>query len=103
VPAPGTSIAALRLGRRDGNQIVYVGKAGTGFTAKSAYEVRKRLEPLIRKTPPTAKPRRKRDTIWVEPILEAEIQFRDCSIRYHAIAILSAAIQNTAAHLFPSS
>jgi ATP-dependent DNA ligase len=46
------SIAALRLGRREGKQLVYVGKAGPGFTAKSAMEVRKRLEPLMRKTPP---------------------------------------------------
>jgi bifunctional non-homologous end joining protein LigD len=77
VPARGTSLAALRLGRRDGEQLIYVGKAGTGFTAKSASEVRKRLEPLMRKTPPTAKPLRKKDTVWVEPTVEAEIEFRD--------------------------
>jgi bifunctional non-homologous end joining protein LigD len=79
VPAKGTSIAALRLGRREGKQIIYVGKAGTGFTAESANEARKRLEPLMRKTPPTAKPLRKKDTVWVEPKLEAEIEFRDIS------------------------
>jgi bifunctional non-homologous end joining protein LigD len=77
VPAPGSSIAALRLGRREGQQLVYVGKAGTGFTAKSAIDVRRRLEPLMRKTPPTARPLRKRDTVWVEPSVEAEIAFRD--------------------------
>jgi len=71
------SIAALRLARREGKQLVYVGKAGTGFTAKSAIEVRKRLEPLIRKTPPTAKPLTKKDTVWVEPKVEADIEFRD--------------------------
>jgi bifunctional non-homologous end joining protein LigD len=77
VPAKGTSIAALRLGRREGKQLVYVGKAGTGFTAKSASEVRKRLEPLMRKTPPTAKPLIKEDTVWVEPTVEADIEYRD--------------------------
>jgi bifunctional non-homologous end joining protein LigD len=77
VPAPGTSIAALRLGRREGEQLIYVGKAGTGFTARSSNEVRKRLEPLMRKTPPTARPLRKKDTVWVEPTLEADIEFRD--------------------------
>ena len=66
VPARGNSIAAIRLGRREGNALRYVGKAGTGFTAKSANEARKRLEPLMRKTPPTAKPLRKKDTVWVE-------------------------------------
>jgi bifunctional non-homologous end joining protein LigD len=77
VPAQGTSVAALRLGRREGNQLIYVGKAGTGFTVKSASEVRKRLEPLMRKTPPTAKPLRKKDTVWVEPTVEAEVEYRD--------------------------
>jgi bifunctional non-homologous end joining protein LigD len=77
VPAKGTSIAALRLGRHEGKQLVYAGKAGTGFTAKIAIEVRKRLKPLMRKTPPTAKPLRKKDTIWVEPTVEADIEFRD--------------------------
>jgi bifunctional non-homologous end joining protein LigD len=77
VPAKGTSVAALRLGRREGERLIYVGKAGTGFTATSANEVRKRLEPLMRGTPPTAKPLRKKDTVWVEPSVEAEIEFRD--------------------------
>jgi bifunctional non-homologous end joining protein LigD len=77
VPGKGTSISALRLARREGNQLVYVGKAGTGFTAKSADEVRKRLEPLMRKTPPTAKPLIKKDTVWVEPTVEADVEFRD--------------------------
>jgi bifunctional non-homologous end joining protein LigD len=36
VPQKGNSIAAIRLGRHDGRQLVYVGKAGTGFTVKSA-------------------------------------------------------------------
>jgi bifunctional non-homologous end joining protein LigD len=77
VPAKGMSVAALRLGRREGKQIVYVGKAGTGFTTKSANTVRKRLEPLMRGTPPTSKPLRKKDTVWVEPTVEAEVEFRD--------------------------
>lgn len=75
VPAKGNSIAALRLGRRDGKQLVYAGKVGTGFTAKSAVSVRERLEPLIRARAPLAKPLIKKGTIWVEPKIEAEIAY----------------------------
>ena len=76
MPARANSLAAIRLGRREGKDLVYAGKAGTGFTAKSAQDVRARLQPLIRRTPALAKPLRKKDTVWVEPKLEAEIEFR---------------------------
>jgi bifunctional non-homologous end joining protein LigD len=75
VPARGNSIAAIRLGRREGNALRYVGKAGTGFTERSAQSVRERLEPLIRRKPPVAG-LRKKDTVWVEPTLMARIEFR---------------------------
>ena len=75
VPAKGSSIAALRLGRRKGDELIYVGKAGTGFTERSAQSVRARLQPLIRRTPPIAR-LRKKDTVWVEPKLMAKIEFR---------------------------
>ena len=75
VPARGKSIAALRLGRREGTTFRYVGKAGTGFTERSAQSVRERLEPLMRRTPPVPK-LRKMDTVWVEPKLTAKIEYR---------------------------
>lgn len=75
IPAGAHSIAALRLARRDGNTMVYVGKAGTGFNTRSAREIRTRLEPLRRVT--AAVPLRKNDTVWVEPCVEAIIQFND--------------------------
>jgi bifunctional non-homologous end joining protein LigD len=74
VPAKGRSIAALRLARREGERLVYVGKVGTGFTQKTAQSVRERLEPLVRKTPALAKPLRKKDTVWVEPKVSARVQ-----------------------------
>jgi bifunctional non-homologous end joining protein LigD len=70
----GRSIAALRLARREGKELVYAGKVGTGFTQKTAQSVRERLEPLLRKTPPIAKPVRKKDTVWVEPRVSARVQ-----------------------------
>lgn len=74
VPAAGRSIAALRLARRDGADLVYAGKVGTGFSVRTAQTVRERLEPLMRKTPPLAKPLRKKDTVWVEPTLSAKVE-----------------------------
>jgi bifunctional non-homologous end joining protein LigD len=74
VPQKGNSIAAIRLGRHDGREL---GKAGTGFTVKSAQSVRKRLAPLVRKAPPLAKPLKRPDTIWVEPRVIADIAFTE--------------------------
>jgi bifunctional non-homologous end joining protein LigD len=74
IPAGGGAIAALRLGRQEGNELVYAGKVGTGFSQKTAQTVRQRLEPLMRRTPPLAKPLRKKDTIWVEPKLSAKVE-----------------------------
>ena len=77
VPQKGNSIAAIRLGRPEGGALVYAGKAGTGFTVKSAQSVRARLLPLHRKSPPLAKPLRRPDTIWVEPKVIADIAFTE--------------------------
>ena len=77
VPQKGNSIAAIRLGRPEGGALVHAGKAGTGFTVKSAQSVRERLLPLHRKSPPLAKPLKRPDTIWVEPIVIADIAFTE--------------------------
>ena len=77
VPQKGNSIAAIRLGRPEGGALVYAGKAGTGFTVKSAQSVRERLLPLHRKSPPLAKPLKRPDTIWVEPKVIADIAFTE--------------------------
>jgi bifunctional non-homologous end joining protein LigD len=77
VPQKGNSIAAIRLGRPEGRALVYAGKAGTGFTVKSAQSVRERLAPLHRKTPPLTKPLKRPDTIWVEPRVIADIAFTE--------------------------
>jgi bifunctional non-homologous end joining protein LigD len=77
VPSKGNTIAAIRLGRHDGRELIYAGKAGTGFTVKSAQSVRERLLPLHRKTPPLAKPLKRPDTIRVEPDMIADIAFTE--------------------------
>jgi hypothetical protein len=40
-------IASLYVGRRDGDRLIYAGKARSGYTEAVAREVRERLDPLI--------------------------------------------------------
>ncbi|NIK47722.1 hypothetical protein [Variibacter gotjawalensis] len=75
VPQSGGTVAALRLARQQGSELVYAGKVGTGFSAKSGAEVRKKLEPLMRKAAALSKPLKKTDTVWVEPRFEADVGF----------------------------
>jgi bifunctional non-homologous end joining protein LigD len=68
-------IASLYLGRREGEQLLYAGKAQTGFKTEALYELRERLDPFIRKTSPLSVPVKKPKATWVEPVLQAEIEF----------------------------
>jgi bifunctional non-homologous end joining protein LigD len=65
----------MYLARRKGDDLVYAGKVDHGFDKTSAAELRRRLEPLVRKTQPYAK-RIAHKGIWVEPKLLAEIEYR---------------------------
>jgi bifunctional non-homologous end joining protein LigD len=83
---------ALQLGDRVEGELVYAGRAGTGFSDKQLGEVRKALEASLRKTPPCNGPRPwpsgekvparrpipdAKDTTWVEPALVCEVQFKE--------------------------
>jgi bifunctional non-homologous end joining protein LigD len=67
VPEGSSGLLKLRLARREGRELVYVGRVGTGWDRKIAGEIRRALEPLARPTAPLMKPLKKRDTTWVEP------------------------------------
>jgi bifunctional non-homologous end joining protein LigD len=71
VPEGSAGLLKLRLARRVGRDLVYVGRVGTGWDRKTAVEIRRALEPLARPTAPLAKPLTKRDTTWVEPRFDA--------------------------------
>ena len=71
----GTKWDGLYVGRRKGPDPVYAGKVDHGFDKASAAELRKRLEPLIRKTQ-AFKKRISHKGIWAEPKLSAEIEYR---------------------------
>jgi len=63
------------VGRHKGDELVYAGKVDHGFDKVSPADLRKRLEPLVRKTHVFAK-RIAHKSIWVEPKLLAEIEYR---------------------------
>jgi bifunctional non-homologous end joining protein LigD len=72
---------ALVLGVHDaGGDLVYAGRVGTGFTAGTLRDIRKRLEPLARRTAPVKgapKTARGRAIHWVRPELVAEVAFTE--------------------------
>jgi bifunctional non-homologous end joining protein LigD len=71
----GSKWDGLYVGRRKGGDLVYAGKVDHGFDKASAADLRKRLEPLVRKTQ-AFKRRIAHKGIWVEPKLSAEIEHR---------------------------
>ena len=68
-------IASLYVGRREGNRLLYAGKVQTGYTDTMAREVRERLDPFITKTSPLSVSVNKPKATWVEPVVEAEIEY----------------------------
>jgi bifunctional non-homologous end joining protein LigD len=77
VPEGSVGLRKLRLARRESGSLVYVGRVGTGWDRKTAWEVRRALAPLARSTAPLGKSLKKRDTTWVEPRFDAEITYAE--------------------------
>jgi bifunctional non-homologous end joining protein LigD len=75
------SLGALLLAYyRDGSDLTYCGRVGTGFTSQSLRELRRRLSELARPRPPF--PHRQigsssDEVHWVEPQLIAEVEFSE--------------------------
>src|SRR5438045_4775037 len=68
-------IASLYVGRREGDRLLYAGKARSGYTETVAREIRERLDPLIRNKSPLSVPVKKPKATWVEPVMKAEIEY----------------------------
>jgi len=54
-------------GRREGEELLYAGKAGTGFTFETARALREKLNPLVVRKSPLTTPVRKPKATWVRP------------------------------------
>lgn len=73
-------LSALLLGVYDGDQLIYVGRAGTGFTERIMAELKQRFAPLKRDTSPFQQPPKLKgdqSIVWLEPLLVAEIQYAE--------------------------
>lgn len=70
---------SLYLAKREGKDLIYVGKAGTGFTNSMILELAKLMKPItLTKMPLAKKPDRKNKIDhWAAPKYWAEVEFRD--------------------------
>ncbi|MEI9425290.1 DNA ligase D [Mesorhizobium sp. Cs1299R1N1] len=68
-------IASLYIGRREGDRLLYAGKAQSGYTLEAARRVRERLDPLVIAKSPLSDPVDKPKATWVTPDVLAEVQF----------------------------
>ncbi|MBY5374603.1 ATP-dependent DNA ligase (plasmid) [Rhizobium leguminosarum] len=74
--AAGRQIASLLLAARKDDGLVYVGSVGTGFKESNVSELRDMMDKIIRKTPPLRYTGARKDVVWLQPTLIAEIEFR---------------------------
>ncbi|MGE5613366.1 MAG: DNA ligase D [Bacillota bacterium] len=73
-----SGISSLLLGVYEGNELIYAGRVGTGFTERSMKELVEKFEPIKRKTPPFRQapaPGKNEKITWLEPVLVAEVRF----------------------------
>ncbi len=71
------TLRSLLVGTYQNGTLTYMGRVGTGYSAKVASDLLARLKPLRRKTPPFRDAPRAADLNWVEPRLVAEIEFEN--------------------------
>jgi bifunctional non-homologous end joining protein LigD len=65
---------ALVLGLYEGDELIYIGHAGGGFSEKDLKDIREKLEPLIQKECPfKVEPETNARVTWVKPELACEI------------------------------
>jgi len=73
-----TGFGSLHLAQYLDEELVYMGRAGSGFSGQQLDEVTEALASRRRKTPPCSGPVPKgKDEVWVEPELVAEVRFKE--------------------------
>jgi bifunctional non-homologous end joining protein LigD len=72
------ALGALLVGYWQKGKLQYASHVGSGFDARTLTKVKKRLEPLTRRTCPfVEKPPLPNPTTWVEPEVVAEVKFQE--------------------------
>jgi bifunctional non-homologous end joining protein LigD len=70
------NFGALVLGAYEGDDLIFIGHAGGGFSAKTLADIRNKLDPLIRKECPfRVEPKTNAPVTWVKPELVCEVIF----------------------------
>jgi bifunctional non-homologous end joining protein LigD len=72
-----TGVAALYLGKKEGKELVYMGKVGTGWSRTVSSQIRKQLDTVVSPKSKLTKPIRKPKATWVEPTFFADVEYRD--------------------------
>ena len=72
-----SAVAALYLGKREGKDLVYMGKVGTGWSRTVSSQIRKQLDTVVSPKSKLTKPIRKPKATWVEPTFFADVEYRD--------------------------
>ena len=76
--AKGRPFASLLLAQHEGDELVYKGNVGTGFSAADLDDLAGKLKRLERKTPPAkVDTASARNVTWVTPRLVAEVAFAE--------------------------
>jgi bifunctional non-homologous end joining protein LigD len=70
-------IGALLLGAYRSNDLIFVGKVGTGFTHQTLATLAGAFLPLTRGSSPFKDPPREKNVTWLEPRLLAQIAFQE--------------------------
>jgi bifunctional non-homologous end joining protein LigD len=70
-------VAALCLGKQQGEDLVYMSKVGTGWSRTVSSQIRKQLDTVVSPKSKLSKPLKKPKATWVEPVFSAEIEYRD--------------------------
>ena len=72
-----SGVAALYLGKREGKDLVYMGKVGTGWSRTVSSQIRKQLDTVVSPKSKLTKPINKPKATWVEPTFFADVEYRD--------------------------
>ncbi len=72
-----TGVAALYLGKREGKDLVYMGKVGTGWSRTVSSQIRKQLDTVVSPKSKLTRPIKKPKATWVEPMFFADVEYRD--------------------------
>jgi bifunctional non-homologous end joining protein LigD len=72
-----SGVAALYLGKREGKDLVYMGKVGTGWSRTTSAQLRKQLDTIVSPKSKLTRQIREPKATWVEPSFFAEVEYRD--------------------------